>query len=323
MAENIEIVMIQEPWVRKGRICGIELTSSKLTYFRSCERPRAALLISNNADFLPLPQFINEDIVAVLVNIQISGEKQIFVLCSSYRAGDKNVPSHEMQQLVNFCKQERYQLLLGCDSNAHNIVWGSKDTNIRGESFYDYIEGGGLCILNQGSEPTFSTSTRSEVLDISLATYFISTRVSNWHVSNEPSCSDHKHIRFDLDSAKIQKIQFRNPRETNWDLYNQALSTKVNEIDYNCNNVKDLEMVVQQFGDAIIISYHESCPLREKRDNRNSPWWNKKLEWLRKEVRRLARSSKLTSEWSEHRTILTQYNKEIRKAKRENWRKFC
>lgn len=323
LAENIEIAMIQEPYVRCGRICGINLTRSKITYCRSCERPRAALLISNNVDFLPLPQFINQDMVAVLINIQLSGEKQIFVLCSTYCAGDKEIPSYEMQQLVDFCKQERYQLLLGCDSNAHNLIWGSKDTNYRGECFYEFIQGSGLCMLNQGSEPTFSTCIRSEVLDITLATYSISAKISNWHVSSEPSCSDHKHIRFDLDSAKTQKIQFRNPRDTDWSGYNQTLAVKLDEIKYNCNSVGDLEITVNQFRDAIVRSYHENCPLKEIKDNRNSSWWNKKLENMRKEVRRLARRSKVTGDWSEHRINLTQYNKQIRKAKRENWRKFC
>ena len=34
----------------------------------------------------------------------------------------------EMEELVQYCQKRRTLLLLGCDANAHHLVWGSSDT---------------------------------------------------------------------------------------------------------------------------------------------------------------------------------------------------
>jgi hypothetical protein len=41
------------------------------------------------------------------------------------------------------------------DANAHHIIWGSSDTNPRGENLIDYLAGNNLVIINKGKEPTF------------------------------------------------------------------------------------------------------------------------------------------------------------------------
>lgn len=46
-------------------------------------------------------------------------------------------------------------LVLGCDTNAHNMVCGCKDTNKRGKVLLEYVASSGLKIANVGSEPTF------------------------------------------------------------------------------------------------------------------------------------------------------------------------
>jgi hypothetical protein len=51
------------------------------------------------------------------------------------------------------------------DANAHNIIWGSSDTNPRGENLIEYLAGNHLVIINKGKEPTFSNGRRSEVID--------------------------------------------------------------------------------------------------------------------------------------------------------------
>jgi hypothetical protein len=54
---------------------------------------------------------------------------------------------------------------MGCDDNTHHTVWGSTNTNQRGESLLGLMANN-LTIANQGNKPTFVTAVRKEVLDV-------------------------------------------------------------------------------------------------------------------------------------------------------------
>jgi len=53
-----------------------------------------------------------------------------------------------------------------------------------------------LDIMNRGNKPTFFTSNRQEVIDITIATVYVGNCIKDWHVTEEVSCSDHRYIRF-------------------------------------------------------------------------------------------------------------------------------
>ncbi len=59
---------------------------------------------------------------------------------------------------------------------------------------------------------------------------------------------------------------------------------------------------------------------------RNKPWWNRKIEKLRKTSRRLfnrAQRTKSPDDWSNYRLTLKEYKKEIQISKRQSWFNFC
>jgi hypothetical protein len=55
----------------------------------------------------------------------------------------------------------------------------------------EYIANSNLEILNWGSEPTFYTRVREQVIDITLSSASIWQEIVNWRVSKEVSLSDH------------------------------------------------------------------------------------------------------------------------------------
>ena len=63
-----------------------------------------------------------------------------------------------------------------------------------------YFVSTNLNILNYGNTPTFVISNRKEVIDLTLWTDKIVDLVSNWHVSDEISLSDHRYIVFQVGS---------------------------------------------------------------------------------------------------------------------------
>jgi hypothetical protein len=51
----------------------------------------------------------------------------------------------------------------------------------------------GLDIMNKGNRPTFVTSNRQEIIDITIATFYAGNFIKGWHVTEEVSCLDHRY----------------------------------------------------------------------------------------------------------------------------------
>ena len=120
-----------------------------------------------------LPGFSCRDLVAVLVRYDEDGAERRLVVCSAYQPYDSEhpPPSRELEELVRYCENENIQLLVGCDSNAHHTARGSTNCNGRGEALMEFLNSTTLEIFNRGSEPTFCTSVRREVIDVTLGSY--------------------------------------------------------------------------------------------------------------------------------------------------------
>ncbi|XP_030759768.1 uncharacterized protein LOC115885120 [Sitophilus oryzae] len=164
---------------------------------------------------------------------------------------------------------------------------------------------------------------RKEVLDITVSSNYLSNRISNWRVSSEPSCSDHRHIQFEISVGERTLLQYRDPKCTDWEGYNRSLVHLLEPTIVKVRDRDEIEIAAEQLRCAIITAYSENCPLKTNKDNRKSSWWNNKLDKRRKEVRQLFNRAKVSGNWETYRTTLAEYNKEIRRAKRESWRRFC
>ena len=74
-----------------------------------------------------------------ITTLRLKTNDRSMVICSFYLAHDypKPVPGTVIGNLVR--DYAIGDILLGGDSNAHYIIWGSSDINIRGELLYDYF----------------------------------------------------------------------------------------------------------------------------------------------------------------------------------------
>lgn len=325
--ELIDIALIQEPWTTTtGRVSGLGNTSGKVIELGLGIKPRSCILIRKSLKYFVLTGFCCQDVTSVQVTLPEERGTTDIIVCSAYFPGDRAAeepPPATVRALVDHCRRNNKQLVIGCDANSHHTAWGSTDTNQRGESLFNYLLGEGLTVNNVGSEPTFVTRNRAEVLDITISSNFLSNKIIDWRVSTEPSCSDHRHIQFRLRVGSRQTAQYRDARSTNWDGYNKSLTSNLINVPTTINNCEQLEFAADQLTTAIISAYHENCPLRVKLENRKTPWWNRTLNNARREVRRLFNRAKDTGEWQEYRAALTNYNKAIRKAKTDSWKRFC
>ena len=128
---------------------------------------------------------------------------------------DDSPPSREIEELVRYCENENLRLIMGCDSKANHIAWGSTNCNGRREDLLEFLNSSNLEILNRGNESTSCNASRQEVIHITLGKYRLLESINCWVVSQEPSLSDHRHIPFTL-RGSIPVLWIRNPRGTNW-----------------------------------------------------------------------------------------------------------
>lgn len=322
---DFDVALVQEPWVSKGKIMGLGGIGGELIYNRTSEHPRTCIIVKKGLEILPLTNFCSRDLTAVKLRTGKGNKKRELTLGSAYLPYDDPdlPPTRDVRELVGSCRENGLQLIIGMDANAHNKTWGSTNNNERGESLLQFILTNNLDILNVGNEPTFVTQIRKEVIDITLSTTYISNQVSNWHVSDEESCSDHRHINFTVGGITPIERTYRNPRRTDWEAYKADLEYSLNRINIRIRNTTELELMAEQIEDAITIAYKDNCPPVNKGSSRNVPWWNNDLARLRRQTRKTFNKCKKTGKWDEYRKAITEYNKALRKAKRDSWRRHC
>ena len=191
---NCDVALIQEPWTYKGEIKGLKEAGGELIYSRSIQHPRTCILVKKDLRILPLMHHCSRDLTAVKIKTSRGKGPREIILGSAYLPYDEPPPPGELERLVIGCRAEGTHLIIGCDANAHHTSWGSTYINNRGESLFNYIMANGLDIMNRGNRPTFVTSNRQEVTDITIATIYIGNLIKDWHVTEEVSCSDHRYI---------------------------------------------------------------------------------------------------------------------------------
>ena len=323
LAGDIHLALIQEPWLVRGRISGLKGTKGKLIYDYN-SNARTCILTDKNINVLPLNEFINRDLTAVKVKLNIEGRDREVVFGSVYLPyEEKTPPDQSLHKLLQFCAGNKLQAVLGLDCNAHHVVWGSSDTNKRGECLLEFILNYNLDILNRGNDPTFITSNRSEVIDITVSTQLISKNIKNWRVDGRPSGSDHQNIHFEINSnIKIDR-RFRDPLKTNWKKFQEELEGLTILGEKPIRDTYDLEITAECLHNNILDSYYNNCPINIKGTKHQCPWWNDSLAIEKSEVRKLFNKAKRNGEWGRYRSALTIYNKNIRKSKQDSWRKFC
>ena len=255
----------------------------------------------------------------------MAGETREIILGSAYLPYDdaEPPPPGELERLVTGCRTKGTHLIVGCDANSYHTFWGSSNINNSGESLLNYIMANGLDVTNRGNTPTFVTSNRQEVIDITIATLYAGNFIKDWHLTEEVSCSGHRYIRFTVTGIDRSVEVYRNPRRIDWESFRTDLLGCLCNMTDKISNCTDLETVAKQFQDAIVFAYNENCPLTVRRNNRNISWWNHDLAKRRKKVRRLFNAAKRSGNKTDCKRTLTDYNKALRQATRESWRRHC
>jgi hypothetical protein len=74
----------------------------------------------------------------------------------------------ELRDVADYDYSRKKQLIVGCDANAHYILWVSTGTSPIRDSFMKYLVSLKLNILDQGNEPTCVVHNRKELINLTL-----------------------------------------------------------------------------------------------------------------------------------------------------------
>ncbi|GJQ72334.1 hypothetical protein Trydic_g3421 [Trypoxylus dichotomus] len=120
VSKNIDIVLIQEPWIIEGKVCGLTIGGWTLVHGLD-PNPRACLLVKRNLSFLMVRDHCSRDLTTVKIQWMHNSGTRDLLLGSTYLPYDQKDPSPtlEVKTLMSYAEAHKLQLLLGCDANAH------------------------------------------------------------------------------------------------------------------------------------------------------------------------------------------------------------
>ena len=131
IANNIDLALIQEPWIDGGKVKGLDHKEFQLFYLGSDSlqyRPRSCILVRKCLNAFLFPNFSDGD----TTTISLDGITRNKIFTSSYFDRDKDVPTDMVRKLV----MEKKHFIIGADANARHLNWGSRKQNNRVEQLF-------------------------------------------------------------------------------------------------------------------------------------------------------------------------------------------
>uniref|UniRef100_A0A336MR78 CSON004633 protein n=1 Tax=Culicoides sonorensis TaxID=179676 RepID=A0A336MR78_CULSO len=112
-----------EPYQTKNIIRGLD-KNCILYDSQNSVTPRACIVFKKGFQYTPLIQFCTKDVVTASIEIPHKSGNQKIIICSAYFDIKLNIPT-VIQQIIDYCQAKNLQLILGCDANAHSVLWNS------------------------------------------------------------------------------------------------------------------------------------------------------------------------------------------------------
>ena len=92
VGQQTDIVLIQEPWLTRGRVGGLNAKLGTVIHGPGDPGPRACVYASKRLNALRLGEFCTRDLTAVLIESKMGGNTEKIVVCSAYLPYDSEEP---------------------------------------------------------------------------------------------------------------------------------------------------------------------------------------------------------------------------------------
>lgn len=220
------------------------------------------------------------------------------------------------------------------DFNARAVEWGMPRTNTRGRYVLEMAARTGLHILNVGNVSTFRRPGYGESIpDISLASEGLVRRITDWHVSEDYSASDHQAILFGISPAGSGPTSLYRPSPSKiWDI--NRLDREVfkeflpREVTRTTAGAEDLAL--RTLG-VITTACDVAMPkFSQYRRRKPAYWWTLEIAGLRKRCNGLRRAAQRARDRPNanyisalHKAAKRELRGAIKRSKLRCWRELC
>ncbi len=225
---KLALALVQEPPVGKnGRV---QADGWRVVAKNNC---RAAVLVNQGIHYWALDQFTHRDSSAVCVKIYDNKSKRhkSVYMASIYLDRNFDTITDDLKNLVEYCCLKGVPLIVGIDSNAHNMAWGSSENNKRGEELEEFLLENDLFLLNRGDKPTYVSGDSKTHIDLTIANrQAVDIGIDNWEVLDRATASENKYISFKIGEFTPFQREFRNFKKAKWMEYKQTLDQNILEL---------------------------------------------------------------------------------------------
>ena len=283
--------------------------------------PRSAI-VSLGCELLPCPDYTGRDVTTCQVTLAKGGEAFLVSVYCDIKI--MSIPQ-EAQNLLR--DMPGANIVLCLDSNAHSKSWGSPETDRRGELMEDFIVHHDLILVNRGTAATFDSGRATSIIDITLCTRQMASRLSDWMVLEKFAFSDHKRIRFSLAIEPPVREKTWALKLADWGEFKsilRAVSSRRKRPYYWTPDTVDREVHLLYKDTESALS--KVCPKIRAGQKYTNRWWTNDLTSQRRKARRLQKKAKDNpgdpSLWEAYKRARNDLVSSIRKAKRTCWRNF-
>ena len=294
--ESPSIIFLQEPHIKfftnrtklssipQGYRAYIPRTEERTTAATTGNWPRTVILFNSNLNIWPIPQFTTRDCTVAQINLNLH---DTFIVSLYLDRTKMSFPDSFIELLHN---RGGKGLLIGVDSNSHSTLWMSEKSDNRGHMIEDLLAEHNLVLLNKGKVCTYRGQNGHSIIDLTFCDPITARNVTDWHVSEEKTSSDHQPIRFNI-TAQKEKI-YKNPTgwrfsTTNWPKFQILVEASLENFSIpTISNYGILESKFRKIYKAINHALKLTClPNRIHTCKNNRPmWWNESVSKARAKV---------------------------------------
>lgn len=223
-------------------------------------------------------------------------------------------------------------IILGGDFNAWHHTWGSRKSNVRGDTLSDWASAMNLTLLNQGSTSTCVRPQGSSIVDLTWATPTIASRLAKWSVLSEVEhLSDHRYIEVELQREKVTQARNIRPRWAIKKLNEDNLMAAVMAATWsNPYAAEDPRQEATWLQRTIVSACNGAMPRVKCLPRKSAYWWTEEIAELRRTTNRWSRRVQRKKGTEEERKEASYQYREarrlfrlgIKKAKAKAWDEF-
>ena len=280
-----------------------------------CQRPSGGSSIFVKSSCPQRNIDLTTELQATAVSVTLDKE---ITICSIYIPPSFSLKTEHLDSLL---KQLPSPYLLLGDFNGHNILWGSKENNSRGELIENFITNNDICLMNDKSntymhDPTGSFSS----IDLSFChpSLFLDF---NWSVCKDQHHSDHFPI---IIKSNTSTVEDHNPKwklnKANWEVF-QSLCTDTITLE----NFKDSSDPLSDFTSSLIDISSKCIPKTSTNPTKSNPWYNdecKEAIKTRKKALNKFKKYPTKDNLNEVKVFRAKARRTIKISKRKSWRSY-